>query len=429
MNRWLLFLIFLCLPSVVFSQGTWKYLTRADGLPGDTVVVITQDKNGAYWFVSYQAGMNKLDTNGVWSPLIVSADTADVAGIVIDSLNNKWMRIIQMKGHYFGDYVVKFDDSSFTYYSPTGHPEPQYEPHLGWLAIDAEGRIWCGTTHALAYWFDGTEWYPHLVPGAWKYMSPIHQIVTDRYGKLYFAHFRGISTLDDYIFDGGRGTTGTMVHSIAFDRQNRMWFGCTHDKYALGIFDGQNWYGFTTADGLKQNDVVWVAVDSSNNIWFRYASSSGITKFDGHTFTHFTKENGLSHNVVNQIYVDSKGYIWFCTDRGVSILKDTASSVKEKLSQNFQPIEFTLLQNYPNPFNAVTTIQYSLVNDTKVELSILDLLGKEVIKLIDNHQTAGLHQVIWNGTNTNGKEVRSGIYLVVLKTGAIKKSIKIALIR
>ena len=430
MNRLIFFFIFLCLPGVVFSQGTWKYLTRADGLPGDTVVVITQDKNGAYWFVSYQAGMNKLDTNGVWSPLIVSADTAEVGNIVFDSLNTKWFRVTHLKtGYHFGDYVVKFDDSSFTYYSPTGYPEPQYEPHLGGLAIDAEGHIWCGTNDKLAYWFDGTVWHPHYVPGAWGELSWIGQITTDRYGKLYFAHDRGISTLDEYIFDGGR-FIGTMTHSIAFDRQNRMWFGCTHDQYALGMFDGQNWHGFTTADGLKQNDVIWVAVDSSNNIWIIYGNvTCGVSRFDGHTFTHFTTENGLADNRISSMYVDRKGYIWFGTFHGISILKDTTSSVKEKFESNAEPNKFMLFQNYPNPFNVITTITYQLVFIEKVSLSIYNLMGKEVIKLIDKQQTVGSHQVVWNGKDTNGEEVSSGIYLAVLKSDDLTKVTKLTLIR
>jgi ligand-binding sensor domain-containing protein len=429
MNRLIIILtilVFIYLPNAVLPQGIWKYYTRADGLASDTVVTVKQDKYGAYWFASYHGGLNKLDTNGVWST-IMSDDTAEVADIVIDSLNNKWLRVIRMKEDY-GDYVVKFDDSTFTYYSPTGHPEPQYEPHLSCLGKDAAGHIWCGTQDWLAYWFDGTEWHPHPVPGAEKYMSPIRQITTDRYGKLYFAHYRGISTLDHYIFDGERHWIGTMTYSIAFDRQNRMWFGCTHDKYALGMFDGQNWYGYTTADGLKENDVICVAVDSSNNIWFRYASSSGVTKFDGHTFTHFTKEDGLAHNRINRIYVDPKGYIWICTYGGICVLKDTTSSVKEECASNSQPVKFSLFQNYPNPFNKSTSISYYLTAAGKCNLSIYDITGKEVNILVNEYQQAGTHQAVWNGTNKNGQEVSSGIYIAVLNSCNFKQSIKVSLI-
>ena len=220
-----------------------------------------------------------------------------------------------------------------------------------------------------------------------------------------------------------------MTYSIAFDRQNRMWFGCVHDKYALGMFDGQNWHGYTTANGLKENSVIWVAVDSSNNIWFRYGSSLGVTKFDGHSFTHFTKENGLAHNRVGQIYVDTKGDILFGTFGGISVFHDTTTNVKEHSFHNYQPSAYILFQNYPNPFNLITTITYQLTSQKKIDLSICNLMGKEVIKLINEQQTAGSHQVVWNGKDTNGEEVSSGIYLAVLKSDDLTKVTKLTLIR
>jgi ligand-binding sensor domain-containing protein len=411
-----------------FPQGIWKTYTRADGLAGDTVTTIIQDKLGNYWFANNDAGLSKLDTNGVWSTFMAPGDsTIVVSHIVIDSFNIKWLRVTQFSGHFDGGYVIKFDDSTFTYYSPTGHPEHQYEPHLLMLAVDAECHIWCGTTHALAYWFDGTVWHPNFVLGAEKYMSPIYQITTDRYGKLYFAHYRGISTLDEYIFDGGR-YIGTMAYSIAFDRQNRMWFGCTHDQYALGMFDGQNWYGFSTANGLKENIVSWVAVDSCNNIWFKYGSSLGVTKFDGHTFTHFTKEDGLAHNNVSSIYVDIKGNIWFATKGGASVLRDTTKTDVEFKKDFYRPIAFSLFYNYPSPFNMTTLIKYDLIFSGQIELIIYNIAGKEVIRLINEHQPSGSYQVHWDGKDNHGKEVSSGIYIAVLKCDNLKKSIKLSLI-
>lgn len=137
---------------------------------------------------------------------------------------------------------------------------------------------------------------------------------------------------------------------IAFDRQNRLWFGSGSDKYPLGMFDGQNWYGFTTSDGLKENDVWLVAIDSSDNVWIAYGDEPGVSKFNYHNFTHFTKEDGLAHNIVNSIYVDAKGNIWFATRGGVSMLRDTTTAVKEKIFHTDRPNTLLLFQNYPNPY-------------------------------------------------------------------------------
>ena len=68
------------------------------------------------------------------------------------------------------------------------------------------------------------------------------------------------------------------------------------------------------------------------------------------------------------------------------------------------------LGNYPNPFNPSTTFSYSLANESKVELIIFNVKGQKIRTLVNEGQSAGMHQVIWNGMNDNGEKVSSGIY-------------------
>lgn len=71
---------------------------------------------------------------------------------------------------------------------------------------------------------------------------------------------------------------------------------------------------------------------------------------------------------------------------------------------------FELAQNYPNPFNPQTTITYHLPQTAEVELSVYNILGQKVRVLVSGHQSAGSHSVIWDGRNTAGQRVPSGIY-------------------
>lgn len=71
-----------------------------------------------------------------------------------------------------------------------------------------------------------------------------------------------------------------------------------------------------------------------------------------------------------------------------------------------------LSQNYPNPFNPSTTIKYCLVRAGRVILGIYDLLGREVIKLLDEEKTAGIYQIIWNAS-----EYPSGVYFLRMQAG------------
>ena len=78
---------------------------------------------------------------------------------------------------------------------------------------------------------------------------------------------------------------------------------------------------------------------------------------------------------------------------------------------------FKLEQNYPNPFNPSTTIRYNLAKASQVELAVFNAMGQKITKLVSEHQTAGYHQVVWDGKNKNGSFVSSGIYIYQIKTG------------
>ncbi len=82
------------------------------------------------------------------------------------------------------------------------------------------------------------------------------------------------------------------------------------------------------------------------------------------------------------------------------------------------PVTYSLSNNFPNPFNPVTTINYSIENAGQVQLTVFDLLGKEVNTLVSEYQMPGNnYSVIWNGTNEAGNEVASGIYYYKLISG------------
>jgi minor extracellular serine protease Vpr len=77
---------------------------------------------------------------------------------------------------------------------------------------------------------------------------------------------------------------------------------------------------------------------------------------------------------------------------------------------------FNLDQNYPNPFNPSTNIQFSLGQSSPVNLTIFDILGREVVTLIDNAMTTGVHEISWDSRNSSGYRVPSGIYFYRLRS-------------
>jgi hypothetical protein len=96
------------------------------------------------------------------------------------------------------------------------------------------------------------------------------------------------------------------------------------------------------------------------------------------------------------------------------------------------PLEYKLKQNYPNPFNPVTTIRFGVpqtADGKRVVLKIYDVLGREVVKLIDKTMKMGYHKIAWKGRNNSDKPAASGVYFYQLICGKERLVKKMVLIR
>ena len=87
------------------------------------------------------------------------------------------------------------------------------------------------------------------------------------------------------------------------------------------------------------------------------------------------------------------------------------------------------LNNYPNPFNASTIIEYTLPEKGIVELSILDIHGREVKQLNQGVESKGNHFISWNGMNHSGRHVSAGIYFVKLERESFVSTHKVLLLK
>ena len=84
------------------------------------------------------------------------------------------------------------------------------------------------------------------------------------------------------------------------------------------------------------------------------------------------------------------------------------------------PQRHLLTQNHPNPFNCETKITFQIPESEHVTITVHNLLGHKMKTLVDERMEAGLHTVIWNGTDTGGQEAPSGVYFyrLVPKNGS-----------
>ena len=125
-------------------------------------------------------------------------------------------------------------------------------------------------------------------------------------------------------------------------------------------------------------------------------------------------------NLVNLVYKDSLVNTAkkdsFVLRADAIILLETLTGVEYTVLPNV-PNSYSLSQNYPNPFNPTTKIQFGLPLAENVQLTIYDILGREIRTLVNERYEAGSYSVQWDGKNNAGKYIASGMYLYRIHAG------------
>ena len=197
-----------------------------------------------------------------------------------------------------------------------------------------------------------------------------------------------------------------LVNAVAADLSMHTWYemGPT-DKMEVLINAGSGWEGYQ----FEGNSGGWTYVQLDLTDWPVYGNLLGYSNI---TFAlHFISSANIPKP--EGAFVDN-----------VVIRKQTTSAVGE--NDKAIPEVFELNQNYPNPFNPQTSIAYSLPRDADVTLTIYNIFGQKVRTVVDQKVKAGYHTVQWDGVDTYGSKVASGVYFYKISAGtftAMKKMI------
>jgi YVTN family beta-propeller protein len=162
----------------------------------------------------------------------------------------------------------------------------------------------------------------------------------------------------------------------------------------------------------------------------------------GFNLLRSVEEDG-DYDLVTKEYVPAKGLAsgaeYEYSDGEVSInttywyvLKEVSGEDSKLVFGPYKVIvkaPFSLSQNMPNPFNPVTTIRFTVPEDSDVNLTVYDVAGRRVKTLVNGHRKADFYRVIWEGTNNNGSRVASGVYFYRLTAGKNMMSTKMVLLR
>ena len=178
------------------------------------------------------------------------------------------------------------------------------------------------------------------------------------------------------------------------------------------LFRFESWYSFRINDNDYGDVEIKVVGDSNWQLIEHYTDASNgwftsylpISEYADSTVQfafHFHSDNDYT---ASGWYIDS-----------VRVEPISPTSI---IDNNFLSLNKNLLaQNYPNPFTNQTKIQYRILNDANVHLSIYNINGELVKILVNERKKCGDYSVIWQGKNDKNSKLSPGIYFYELKTG------------
>jgi len=299
------------------------------------------------------------------------------------------------------------------------------------------GNIWAGSDDSIRC-FDGTTWTLYSA-GDGLYHGPVKSLVKDGNGQiLALSHAKtsnsyngGLSMYDGQKWTKIEGLVDTYTTCMTIDKNGSIWVGSLN---SVSKFDGVDWKSWENGIDYGVGYVTSILSDDFDRIWLglrsvtdenRMSHGGGVALFDGVQWKTWTTTDGLPSNSINCLYRDNIGNLWIGMKNGVSRLSEYRSAI----DQEVEPYNFSINGFYPNPFNVRCTIAFSLSGEGFTELVIYNIMGQKIKELVAHPLPAGNHSTVWDGRNSSGKSVSSGIYFARLKQGSRHTSGKILLLK
>lgn len=234
--------------------------------------------------------------------------------------------------------------------------------------------------------FGAREQYP-ISHGSWDNRWKV-SLIPERKVRWTIKTSRGVKDLDSQqeIAPGG-------FHNII----------ATYDGTALALY----------LDGKLEGVAAWSGLLVTTSIDLTIAQM--LPHDAGYNF------NGILDDIRIFSYALSAEEIANIFSEGSAVHAATAAAVPE---------QFVLRQNFPNPFTGITVIEYGIPHPTMgLKLHIIDALGREVTRLEEAAAQPGVKRIRWDGTDTHGQRVPSGVYFAVLENEETRFTRKLLLVR
>ena len=379
---------------------------------------IKQTTDGGYIIVgtteSYGSDYNKIWLiktdeygNELWSQLYGNFDnrgksvvqTSDGGYIIAGST---W---ITGNNNYFDALLIKTDENGNEEWSQT-YGNSLWDEALYINQNEDNEYLICGLQGETQGWFFKTDNLGNMI---WSQSFSFYEYT-------FIVQF--IETADQgYILIGNTYSAENDIWVIKTDESgNEEWShiieGSENDSSTSiceAATDGYIITGFTNMNSIGQLWLININ-DNGEEIW-------------NQTYSYGDACVGNSIQLINDGYIIAGSYRPIGSEF-MSCLLMRLNSEEVNLCENLIQYEDLKLDNFPNPFNPTTTIEFSIQNNSRIELSIFNIKGQKIKTLTQNEFPKDQHSFIWNGVDESNNPVSSGIYYYLLKVNDQTEEVK-----
>lgn len=186
----------------------------------------------------------------------------------------------------------------------------------------------------------------------------------------------------------------------------------------LVCFDQGSWTDIRPYTANSQRDTFRVKMQIGDGTTKTISWPSGLsTLFTGLTLRYF--DTNLGQNVNVDMLTNTTANFTDTDDPAtINIYSAGLTGTGVDQTSTNVPAEFALGQNYPNPFNPSTTIRFDIAQSARTDIAIFDVLGRKVATLASENFAPGSYSVQWDGKNSAGASVATGIYFARMSSTA-----------
>lgn len=410
-------LVFLVAATACFPQQDFWEQTAAR--PGVEILSLALNSNGDIFAGTYDGGVfRSTDAGTNWEQKNSGLTNLRVWAIVTNSSGDLFVGTSESK-------VFRSVDNGDNWNQV--FVDKQFSTSVD-LAINSDGIIFASYLGLVRSQDNGDNWTA-INTGLPSVL--VNDIAINSMGHLFIGTsdpagvFRSTDNGDNWT-NVSNGLPNASIFSLGINSDGQIFVGNIDGQVFLSTDEGENW---NEVKSLSFGSIQSIAINSDQHIFLGTGGDGVFQSTDnGNQWTQIN--DGLTdfNWIVPALIIDTSGIIFAGTEQGgVFRSKETTTSVD--LLNDPIPQRFSLEQNYPNPFNPETVIRFQLPEASQVVLKIYNAIGQEIRALVLQRLDAGEYRVTWDGRDSRGLKVKSGVYFYRIQAGIFTQVKEMTLIR